>query len=166
MKKILMVLCALFCLVGCSCNKDERVKLKYEEIPTVEDSSSYLYSEYGLLSYELDSTNEYDEKITNKDSFLLFVYREMCYGCQQLAPAFKAYIDENPNVILYTMEIDVIGSNHTLYKDQNITVTPYLILIEEGNIAYKETMPTDKTNVEKAKDWLDGWMKKHVVWEE
>lgn len=166
MKKILMVICALFCFVGCSCKKENKVTLKYEELPTVADSSSYLYSEYGLLTYELKTTEDYDSKIANNDSFLLFVYREGCAGCIVLSSALKDYIDENPKFVLYTLEKENIGYDHTLYKDENITVTPYLILIENGKIVNKEVMPVSKANPELAKQWLTEWVNKNIVWEE
>lgn len=166
MKKIFITLCALFCIVGCSCKKDIQVTLKHETLPTVENSSTYLYEEYSILSYELSSTEEYDKKINNKDSFLLFVYREMCFGCQMLSPAIGDYLKENEKAVIYTMNISNIDSKHALNKDENIVNTPYLILIDEGHIAYKEIMPIENDSKAKAKTWFYDWMKKHVVWEE
>lgn len=166
MKKILIVICTFLCLVVSGCKNDKKLTLKNEETPTIQDSSNYLYNKYSLLSYELFSTADYDEKINNKDSFLLFVYSDECYGCQKLAPGIKKYIDENPLAVVYTMALNSIESSHTLYKDENISFTPYLILIENGKIFHKELMPTDKNDEKKAKAWLDSFMNKYVKWEE
>ena len=66
-------------------------------MPVESDTSAYLYSNFGLLSYELESMSKYDEKITNGDSFFLFVYRKDCYGCKLVSPSLKDYIDEPNN---------------------------------------------------------------------
>ena len=166
MKKILMLICMLFVFAGGSCNKDVKVKINKGETPSVQEASTYLYTEYGLLSYELLNTSKYDEKITNKDSFLLFVYRESCYGCGILSPGIKNYIDDSEGAIVYSMKVNAIESTHTLYKDHNVTDTPYLILIENGEIKHKEIMPTTNTTTSQAKTWFYEWMEKHVVWEE
>ena len=163
MKKILLILCVLFCVVGCSNKEDKRISLNKEEMPTYSESSSYLYEQYSLVSYELENTNEYDSKITAKDSFLLFVYRENCYGCGLLAPALKSYVDVN-GVAIYTISISNI-TNHSLYTNQGITETPYLIIIKEGNIVKKEVI-TLTNNANSNKEWVQNWINSNIVWEE
>lgn len=168
MKKVLLFICMLFGFFGCSCNKDELIKIKKGEPPTIEESSSYLYDDYELLTYELDSTDEYDEKINNKDSFVLFVYTEGCFGCQKLSPAIKDYIDDNEGAVVYSMKTETINSNynHSLYKTENISGTPWVILVENGTIVYKVIMPVENDTDAKAKDWFYDLMEKHVSWEE
>ena len=163
MKKILLILCVLFCVVGCSNKEDKRMSLNKEEMPTYSESSSYLYEQYSLVSYELENTNEYDSKITAKDSFLLFVYRENCYGCGLLAPALKSYVDVN-GVAIYTISISNI-TNHSLYTNQGITETPYLIIIKEGKIVKKEVI-TLTNNANSNKEWVQNWINSNIVWEE
>jgi len=163
LKKILIVLCVLFCFVGTACGKDNKIKLNKEVVATEEDSSSYLYNRYGLLSYEFENTEEYDSKINDKDSFLMFVYRENCYGCGLLAPALENYVDEN-SVAIYTIEITKI-TNHSLYTVEQIKDTPYLVIVKEGKIAKKEVV-TLTNNVEDNKSWVNNWMDKNIIWEE
>lgn len=169
MKKILLVLCVLFCSFGCSCKKEKDIKVKidYEDIPQASDSSSYLYGKYSLLSYELDYSSEYDEKINNKDSFLLFIYRDGCFGCELLSKSLKTYMDENP-IAIYTISLNNLWE-HDLYKTENINDTPYLILIEEGKIVYKELIGSNSlTGSDKAKndEFVKSWIEKHIIWEE
>ena len=168
MKKILLFICMILGVCGCSCNKDELIKMKKGETPGIEESSSYLYDDYGLLTYEFDSTDDYDVKINDKDSFILFVYREGCFGCQKLSPAIKDYIDDNEGAIVYSMKTEIINSspNHSLYKTENISGTPWIILVENGNIVYKVIMPVENDTDAKAKTWFYDLMEKHVSWEE
>ena len=163
MKKLFIIVSMLFVLVGCGGKKDNRVKLDYESMPTMEDSSSYLYQKYSLLSYELDSTAEYDVKINNKDSFLLFVYENVCYGCNLLAPALEPYITNN-NVVLYTMPLSKISDKHDLYK-AGVNTTPFLVIVSKGKVAYKELidLPQDK---KEHISWVEKWMEKHIEWSE
>lgn len=164
MKKIIAFVMMLFCLVGCSCkDKDIKVKLDYEEMPRVIDSSSYLYVKYSLLSNHLKSTSEYDEKIANKDSFLLFVYAETCYGCSLLAPALKPYVDEN-ELVIYTMDFNTISDKHDLYK-AGVNTTPFLIIVEDGKIAYKELIDLSQDKTDHV-SWVENWMEKHIEWSE
>ena len=162
MKKVIMILCMLLSVIGCSC-KNDRIKLNKGEMPTVSESSTHLYEEFSLLSYEIENTNEYDSKIANKDSFLLFVYREGCYGCGLLAPALKSYVDNN-SVAIYTISISNI-TNHRLYTEQGITETPYLIIISEGNIVKKEVV-TLTNNANSNKEWVNNWINNNIIWEE
>ena len=171
MKKILLFICMILGVCGCSCNKDELIKIKKEETPTVEESSSYLYSKHGLLTYQLDDTSEYDAKIENKDSFVLFIYRETCYGCDTLSPGIKNYLEENDGATIYSLELEEIGANHNLKKEHNISGTPWIIIIEEGSVSVKYLMPAfsgknDEENQKSAKDWFYDLMEKHVSWEE
>ena len=155
---------ALLIFAGCGCKKEPvKVKLDYEALPSASESSNHLYQDFGLLSKELNSTDEYDAKVANGDSFLLFIYRESCYGCSLLAPALKTYVDEH-QIVIYTISITEIV-NHDLGKKEDIKVTPYLVLVEKGKIAYKE-LADSKLSDNKAKNekWVDSWMKEHVEW--
>lgn len=162
MKKIIAFIMMLFTLVGCG-KKDVKVKLDYVEMPEIIESSSYLYITYQLRSYHLKSTDAYDEKLTNKDSFLLFVYDENCYGCNLLAPALKPYVDEH-ELAIYTIELNKISSKHDLYKS-GVNTTPFLVVVEDGKVAYKElvTLPNNK---KEHVDWVNKWMEKNIEWSE
>ena len=56
--------------------------------------------------------------------------------------------------------------NHSLYKTENISGTPWVILVENGSVSYKTIMPVENDNESKAKTWFYDLMEKHVSWEE
>lgn len=170
MKKILLFIFMIFGICGCSCNKDELIKIKKDEAPTILESSGYLYTKHRLLTYQLNNTDEYDAKIANKDSFVLFVYKEGCLGCDNLSPAIKKYLDENEGSVIYSIEISEIGLKHTLYKDYNISGTPWILVVKEGNIEVKEIMPAFDVGYDEmlqlAEKWFYDLMENNVSWEE
>ncbi len=160
MKKFISAFLMCLCLFGCGC-KNVKVKIDYVGMPTASESSTYLYENYGLLSHELKDTSEYDIKIENKDNFLLFVYSEECYGCSLLAPALKEYVNEN-SLAIYTISSQKIN-NHSLYKEYGIRDTPYLVLIDEGELVYKELVLLENKPEENIK-WVEKWMENHIEW--
>lgn len=163
MKKIIICLLAIFMLTVCGCKKEyKKVKLDYEVMPTASDSSSYFYNRDQLLSYELDSTNEYDDKITNKDSFLLFIYSETCSGCKLLSPAIKPYIDEN-ELVIYTLNYDKVSDKHDLYK-AGVNTTPFLAVIEEGKIVYLELITLKMNDEESNVKTIEKWLNDRIEW--
>lgn len=156
MKKILFIVFMMIGIVGCNCNKKEKIKLEVENIAKENESSTYLYSNYGLLSKELKDISDYDNKIINKDSFLLFVYAEGCYGCSLLAPALREYVNEN-DVTVYTLDYANVNDKHDLYK-AGVNTTPHLVLVENGIIKHVKLvkLSDDKTkNIEWTKKWID-----------
>lgn len=161
MKKIILFIAMIFCLVGCSCKKDETIKLNQEALATENESSQYLYSNYGLLSKELATTDDYDAKLSAGDDFLVFVYAQGCYGCSLLAPALKEYVEE-ANVAVYTLDYANISDKHDLYKN-GINTTPYLVIVSDGKIVYKELMKLSNdadANISTVKSWIE----QHIEW--
>ena len=164
MKKIILLIVFAVILVGCNCKKNNDIKIKIteENLPTSSESSSYLYTTYGLLSYHLEDTGEYDEKVNNNDTFLLFVYSDTCFGCKLLAPSLKPSVDEG--LILYTLDYSVVSDNHDLYK-AGVTTTPYLVLVEDGEIVYVELIEgLSASDAEKNVKLAKKWINKHVEW--
>lgn len=164
MKKIILLIVLIIGITACACKEDKtKVKLDYEELPTVQDSSKYLNVTFGLLSYELKSTSEFDEKVNEKDSFVMFVYSETCSGCKLLAPALKEYVDES-GVVVYTLNYAKISDKHALY-DFGVNTTPFLVLVEKGELVYLElanklSFSDSVGNVE----WVRNWMSEHIEW--
>ena len=159
MKKLLMLFTMLVSLFGCS--KDNTIKINKGTVATQEDGG-YVYSAYSLLAYDL-TINEYDSKISNKDSFVLFIYRSGCYGCGLLGPALANYVNEN-NVAIYALSITEI-SGHSLETVEDITATPYLLIIKDGEIKVKEiiTLGNDASSNNSS---VTKWMNDRVTWEE
>ncbi len=164
MKKILFILFFIITIVGCSCKKEEIVaNIENKGIATESDSSPYLYGEFNLLSYELASTQEYDVLIESKESFMIFIYSDTCYGCKLLAPALADYVTTN-EVSVYTLSNDKISDKHALYE-AGVNTTPFLVLIEEGKIKLVELIKLTN-NASENKTWVKNWINTHVEWSE
>lgn len=77
-KVVSLLLCCTFFLSGCVQNKE------YEEIE---------------ITYE-----ELQEKINNKETFVVEVYRENCPFCEKVANYVEETKQEHPNVVLYRLD--------------------------------------------------------------
>ena len=161
-KKMLLAILMTFGLFGCN-NKEKNIKVKIdtENMPTKEVSSTYLYDNYSLLSYHLNNTEEFDEKIQDKDSFFVFIFSDVCSGCKLLAPALKPSVDEG--VTLYTLEYSKISDKHILYQ-KGVTTTPYLVLVDKGDIVYVELINLSFTDSNGNIEKVNKWVKKHIEW--
>lgn len=162
MKKIFLVLALLLCLTGCK-KEETKIYLPKGEVANVENSG-YMYKENGLLSYELNSVAEYDNKIANKDSFLLFVYSPTCTGCKNVSPALKKYVNEN-KIALYTLDKANLSAKHELTK-AGVVTTPYLIIVVEGEIKVVEFIDNVMLDGEGNEKLVNDFMEKYIVWEE
>jgi len=163
MKKLIVLLLLTVSIVGCSCKKEKDIKIiiTEETLPSASDSSKYLYDNYGLLTYHLNDTDAYDGKIANKDTFVLFVFSDTCYGCKLLAPSLKPSVDEG--LVLYTLEYSNVSDKHDLYK-VGVTTTPYLVLVKEGKIVYIELIQGLSNDANKNIEITNKWVDKHVEW--
>lgn len=162
MKKIIVSILLLFAIFGCSCQKEDiKVTIDDDSLPTQLDSSNYLYSKFSLLTYHFKSTEGFDQKVENEESFLLFVYSDTCSGCKLLAPTLKPFVDEG--LVLYSIEYANISDKHSLYK-AGVTTTPYLVIVEEGKIVYVENVNLSQNDEEANVEWTRKWLNKHIEW--
>ena len=160
MKKV--ITCFLMCLCLFGCKKDTvKYELSKGTMPTIENSG-YMYKEANLLSYELETTDEYDSKVENKDSFLLFIYSPSCTGCKNVAPSISEYVDNN-QVAIYTLDKANISSKHSLYK-AGVTTTPYFIIVFEGEIKVVKFIDNVGLNKEQNKQLVNDFMSKNIEW--
>ncbi len=162
MKKITTFLLMGLCLFGCK-KSTVKYELSKEIMPTIENSG-YMYKEANLLSYELETTNEYDSKVENKDSFLLYIYSPSCMGCKSVAPAISKYVDDN-QVAIYTLDKANISSKHSLYK-AGVTATPYFIIVFEGEIKVVKFIDNVGFNQEQNKQLVNDFMSQNIKWRE
>ena len=92
MKKILGIclsfLLSLSLIVGCSCKKDEDKD---------DGKASLQVGDMNAQTYTTLTMSQLNEKINNKDSFVLFGYLEGCYGCQLFKPILENAIKERIN---------------------------------------------------------------------
>lgn len=128
MKKILGIclsfLISLSLLVGCSCKKDEDKD---------DGKASLQVGDMNAQTYVTLTMSQLNEKINNKDSFVLFAYLEGCYGCQLFKPILENAIRER-NLIVYAINARDIEKGHEI-RDV-IEYTPSIFIYKEGTMTF------------------------------
>ena len=103
MKKLLITLLGILTLTGCSSNKI--VDLTY---------------------------NELEDKIKNKDTFILQITNDGCSACETFYPRFEEIIKDN-DLTSYKVNLAKLGNNmNDFNKMFNIKGTPTVIFINKG----------------------------------
>ena len=70
--------------------------------------------------------------------------------------------ENNLDVSKAIIEDPTVSDKHDLYKN-GVNTTPYLVIVSEGSIAYKELMKLSndaEANVETVKSWME----EHIEW--
>ena len=117
--KMFVCFVAAFLLVGCSCKKNN-------------DKVSLQVGDATVTSYITITGEQINSKISNKDSFLLFVYQEGCYGCRAFKPIVENVVKEK-NLQIYAVDFwNGLKSDHELRN--LVEYTPTIILYEEGEL--------------------------------
>ena len=128
MKKILGVclsfLLSLSLIVGCSCKKDEDKD---------DGKASLQVGDMNAQTYVTLTMSQLNEKINNKDSFVLFAYLEGCYGCQLFKPILENAIRER-NLIVYAINARDIEKGHEIREV--IEYTPSIFIYKEGTMTF------------------------------
>jgi predicted bacteriocin transport accessory protein len=77
--------------------------------------------------------SDLEEKINNKETFILLLSQESCSHCAQYKPILKKIL-ANHNIYAYELEIDKLSNkeNAKLKDVANISGTPTTIFIENG----------------------------------
>lgn len=110
-------------VTGCSCKKNDDTD--------TEDIVSLGFGDMNVSGYiELDSTEALIDKIDNKDSFVLLVYRDGCPCCDSFKPAFNNYVIKN-NLIVYAIKMNFIF-DLDLYDELSYVLT--LVAYSEGKL--------------------------------
>lgn len=124
MKKILLVMISIMLITGCE-SKESSI---YDQYRVVSENTDKVYTETIELTYE-----EYNQKIQNKDSFILLMWQDGCSHCQKFEPILNEVITEY-NLEIYSMNISKI-TDEEYAKLQNktfITGTPTTVTFKEG----------------------------------
>ena len=123
MKKIINIIFSiLFVLLianGCSCNKDKK------------DSKVALgVGDMNATTYETISMAELKTKITDKDSFVLYVFSPTCGGCAMFKPIIESVISSE-DLIIYAIEYNNIEKGHEL---KSLQYTPSIVVYNKGEL--------------------------------
>lgn len=125
---------------------------------------------------EVDYTH-LQEKIQNKDSFVLYIGRPDCRDCQEFEPYLKKYLNDNKGVYLYYFNIkeyrDLANKENAsqedkdfydrLYDELNFSWTPTLNFIYQGENEESYTyldkdyysITDEKEKKEKKQEYID-----------
>ena len=131
MKKIVKMMCALLLSVvafsGCSCNKgDSKAALGIGDV--------------NATTYETISLEYVDQKVRNKDSFVLYIYSATCTDCINFKPIIEEVIQEK-DLIIYAVLGKNIPSSHAL---AGLATTPSLVVYSKGEVVFKTLFKDNK----------------------
>lgn len=120
MKKFISFLCCSLFLVliagGCSCKNKSKASLG------IGDMNANSYVDLSL--------SELNNKIIDKDSFVLYVYNPTCQGCIMFKPVIEKVIKDK-NLIIYSIVNYNISDSHEL---SGLRGTPSLVVYKDGEI--------------------------------
>lgn len=120
---IIVLFVSLSLVAGCSCKKDE----------DVDDGKANLQvGDMNAQTYVTLTMNALNDKIENKDSFVLFGYQDGCYGCQRFKPIVENAIKER-HLIIYAINVRELDREHELMD--LIEYTPSIIVYKEGEVS-------------------------------
>ena len=112
MKKLLLIFLLCFCMAGCCSDK------RANEISTI-------------------SFEEFEDRLQEKESFILIIGRDDCANCVALSEMLKSTDKELKDNILY-LKYTSEERNEFLEKAEhyfeNISLIPYFAVIQEGNV--------------------------------
>ncbi len=148
-KGFLFLAMALAFMPGCS--KKEKA---------YEGDKFMLEGEVNINSADELTAIQFDNKMENKDSFVLMVHSSTCGSCRSFrSDALNPFILETESVI-YQLEQRELSS--TAYKDKlNVRYTPTLYVIVEGKIVKKQVYDSN-LDMFKTKDGLAKFLNKYT----
>lgn len=142
MKKIIpIIIISLLLLTGCT-NK------KYE-LTSQGNKSDNVYEETVELTYD-----QYKEKISNNESFIVLLYQTGCSHCESFEPKVNKIIKEY-NLEIYSLNLaDLSEKEYAVVKNKTfVTGTPTTVFIKEGK--YENKLVGDKEEEEIFKFLVD-----------
>lgn len=90
-----------------------------------------------VFSHEITTYESFMNKNMHKESYIMYIYDDkncMCY--LELKSISKDFVIEN-NVLVYTMDVDVIGNRSAYGYKVNGHSFPSICIFEEGKIKYQ-----------------------------
>ena len=127
MKKLLIM---LICIIGLTtaCGKTTTNSTYNNYKVTSSGKASSNVKTYKSLTYE-----EYDKKIKNNDTFLLFLWQTGCSHCESFEPKLKSVIS-NFNLEVYGLNMaDLSEDEYAKVKNKTfISGTPTMVYFDEG----------------------------------
>ena len=145
MKKIISLL--LFCIIFTGCTKKEATTFYLED------------KYYNTVSYITSNSEEVNELIENKSSFVLFVYQDLCVNSYNFEKVLNEFVNENQIGIVKIAYSDI---KNTLLAD-TIKYYPSFVIFKEGKIVdYLDANSDEDTKYFKNIDDFSDWFKSYI----
>lgn len=114
--KLLLVIVVAFILQGCNIKIEEKT------------SKGEKYTSYIEISYE-----EYNDKISNKEDFILYLGSSYCSHCANFKPVLESII-KNYNLEVYYLDMSkLIDNEYAIVQNKTkLQGTPTIVFIENG----------------------------------
>lgn len=145
MKKIISLL--LFCIIFTGCTKKGTTTFYLED------------KYYNTISYITSNSEEVNELIENKSSFVLFVYQDLCVNSYNFEKVLNEFVNENQIGIVKIAYSDI---ENTLLAD-TIKYYPSFVIFKEGKIVdYLDANSDEDTKYFKNIDDFSDWFKSYI----
>ncbi|NMA50339.1 MAG: thioredoxin family protein [Mollicutes bacterium] len=145
MKKMWLLL-PLIALLLCGCEK---------EIKPFKLDEKY-YNKKDVIN---TNANDFNKLVTDKKSFVLFVYMSGCISCSDFDKVLADFLEEN-NITIYKISYsDIIGT----FLEDKILYAPSLVLFDKGKlVAYLDAISKKDLPFYESSEGLTKWFTKYV----
>ncbi len=156
MKKVIIPLFAITLLSGCINNA---ANLNYESIDYKTFNQKIIVYHNSEIQYQDVTIGEYENKVNNKEDFVILYYAESCSACEVAKNDYlNGYLSEKEFAI-YQINIEILSKNE-LIRLSNVTAnskyrpyddqgggpyTPYLYFFVDGEVLVGEPHFTNFT---------------------
>mgnify|MGYP002422966189 CR=1 FL=1 len=83
-------------------------------------------------AYENINIKEYQEKINQKQNFIVYIYSPTCSTCKEFVPTLNSSIKDTKAKVFGLNVAKKNNNKQSFFKEQNIEVTPSLIKYNKG----------------------------------
>lgn len=110
----------------------------------------------------IKSIEELNKLISNKETFLLYIYLPGCTSCASFKPIVKDFIDANKDIKIYQLNYQTIENDDNIIT-QNIKYTPSIFIYKDGELLdYLDPKSNDDYDTYKTSENLSLWINQYI----
>lgn len=151
MKKLLLILIFIF-LSGCSFNETREQSPDTVQSNKVNESNKEY--ELAVNSFTNISLQEAEKKISNNESFFLYIGRESCPYCQMFAPKLSDAISEMDVQIYYLNSEQVTDELEEFMMRYEIAFVPSFIHFQDNTNLRINNLDSENITTSDIKDFI------------